>query len=92
MKFMTASQKAMENLGKIANWFQPTCAIVIKQVFLVIGHLFYRIEKVDRTKFDNFMERCVKEPFDVLRNSPDNIPRKHFAVNLLLTVLWVNAM
>ncbi len=92
MKFMAASQKAMENLGKIANWLQPICAIVIKQIFLVIGRLFYCIEKVDRTTLDNFVESCVKEPFDVLRNPPDNIPRKHFAVNLLLTVLWVNAM
>ncbi len=78
MKFMAASQEDMENLGKIANWFQPTCAIIIKLILAAIGRLFYRIERVDRVTFDNFMERCIKQPFDILRNPPKNISRKHF--------------
>ncbi len=75
---MTASQVAMENLGKITNWFQPTCAIMIKHIFAVIGRLFYRIERVERVTFDTFMERCIKQPFDVLRNPSKNMSRKHF--------------
>ncbi len=75
MEFMAASQVAMENLGKIANWFQPACANIIKHIFSVIGRLFYRIERVERVTFDNFMERCIKQPFDGLRK---NISRKHF--------------
>ncbi len=78
MKVMVASQEAIENLGKIANWFQPTCAIIIKHIFSVIGRLFYRIERVERMTFDNFMDGCIKEPFDVLRNPPGNMSRKHF--------------
>ncbi len=54
MEFMTASQEAVENLGKIANWFQPTCAIIIKLILSAIGRLFYRIERVERVTFDNF--------------------------------------
>ncbi len=84
LEFMAASEEAMENLGKIANWFQPTCTIIIKHILSAIGRLFYRIERVDRPTFDNFMERCIKEPFEVLRNPSDNLSRKHFLQTFVL--------
>ncbi len=64
---MEASKLAIGRLLKTVNWFQPTCAIVMRQIFQCIGRLFHQLEQTDNGKLIGYLEECFKVPLAALR-------------------------
>ncbi len=70
LAFMKASEVAIGSLMKTVFWFQPTCTIVMRQIFQCIGRLFHQIEQVDEGKVSDYLEECFKVPLASLKEMP----------------------
>ncbi len=66
--FMEASKVAVGSLMKTVYWFQPTCTIVMRQIFQCIGCLFHQLEQVDKEKLIDYLEKCFKVPLLSLKH------------------------
>ncbi len=64
---MEASNTAVRALMKAVHWLQPTCIIVMRQIFQCIGRLFHQIEQVDADNLGAYLEGCFKLPLAPLK-------------------------